>query len=60
MMKDKQSMKPLNEGNEPTTHPRKPYEKPRLVFRAPLEARASTCTPSPPGKGSGMCSTAFS
>ena len=27
------------------------YEKPRIIFREPLEVVAAACTPSPPGKG---------
>jgi hypothetical protein len=29
---------------------RKPYEKPRVLYREPLEAVAAACTPAPPGK----------
>jgi len=31
---------------------REPYEPPRIVYREPLEAVATVCTPSPPAKGS--------
>lgn len=31
---------------------RRPYEAPRIVYREPLEAVATACTPSPPAKGS--------
>lgn len=39
---------------------RKPYEKPTIVYRQPLEARASVCTPAPPGKSDANCTQAFS
>lgn len=29
---------------------RQPYEKPAVIYRAPLEATAGQCTPQPPGK----------
>lgn len=36
---------------------RKDYEKPRIIFREPLEVVAAACTPSPPGKNTaGVCS----
>ncbi len=31
---------------------RKPYEAPQVLYREPLEAVATACTPSPPAKGS--------
>jgi hypothetical protein len=35
---------------------RKTYEPPRIVYRAPLEAMASVCAPSPPAKSNpGLC-----
>ena len=35
---------------------REPYEAPRIVYREPLEAVATACTPAPPAKGSpGAC-----
>lgn len=40
---------------------KKPYEKPAILYRAPLEALAAACPP-PNGKSSGQpgCSTTFS
>ena len=35
---------------------KKPYEPPRILTREPLEAMAAVCTPTPPGKGGGICS----
>jgi len=36
---------------------RKHYEKPRIIFREPLEVVAAACTPAPPGKSdAGVCS----
>lgn len=35
---------------------KKPYEKPQVIYRAPLEAMAAVCAPSPPAKSSpGLC-----
>jgi hypothetical protein len=35
---------------------RKAYEKPQIIYRAPLEAMASVCAPSPPSKSNpGLC-----
>ena len=35
---------------------RRPYQAPRVVFREPLEAMASICSPHPPAKGNkGVC-----
>lgn len=35
---------------------REPYEAPRIVYREPLEAVATTCLPAPPAKGTiGSC-----
>ena len=39
---------------------KKPYEKPQIIYRAPLEAMANVCTPGSPtfGKASiGPCGT---
>jgi hypothetical protein len=37
---------------------RRPYEPPRILFREPLEAMASICTPAPPAKHNvGTCPT---
>ena len=37
--------------------PKKAYEKPQIVYRAPLEAMAAVCTPQPPGKADLSCGT---
>jgi hypothetical protein len=29
---------------------KRPYERPAILFREPLEAVAAACTPTPPGK----------
>ncbi len=34
---------------------KKAYDKPRVVYHAPLEAMASVCTPGAGGKASGTC-----
>jgi hypothetical protein len=35
---------------------KKAYEKPQVVYRAPLEAMAAVCAPSPPAKSNpGFC-----
>ncbi len=37
---------------------KKAYEKPQIVYRAPLEAMAAVCQPIPPGKAAaGPCTT---
>ena len=47
--------KPKTESEEST---RKPYEAPRNLYREPLEAVATTCTPAPPAKATlGACPT---
>ena len=38
---------------------KKKYTKPEVVYHAPLEAMAATCTTFP-GKAQGTCGTAFS
>lgn len=40
--------------------PSKKYEKPEIIYRAPLEAMAAVCTPTPPGKASPSCGVQFS
>jgi hypothetical protein len=42
-----------------TGHPRRrPYERPRILYREPLEAMASVCAPHPPAKANpGLCPT---
>jgi hypothetical protein len=43
---------------------KKPYEKPAILYRAPLEALAAVCLPSPPAKSiptpPNNCSPTFS
>ncbi len=35
---------------------KKPYQRPQIVYREPLEAMAAICVPSPPAKGDpGAC-----
>lgn len=46
--------------NEHEVSERKPYEKPMIVYRQPLEARASVCSPQPPGKSDATCTSGFS
>ncbi len=66
-MKDelKNQTKKNSEVSEQTALPlrenrKKKYTKPGVVYQASLEAMAATCTPINPGKGSGVCTTAFS
>jgi hypothetical protein len=36
--------------------PKRPWERPRILSREPLEAVAAVCAPSPPAKGNpGFC-----
>ncbi|MBK8170304.1 MAG: hypothetical protein IPK60_08140 [Sandaracinaceae bacterium] len=42
-----------------TENPRKPYERPRILYREPLEALAISCT-SPGGKGDPINCPVFS
>jgi len=56
---------PKNEPTQPTVLPlaepvKKPYEKPAIVYRAPLEAVASDCTGLSGGKGDGTCGNLYS
>jgi hypothetical protein len=44
----------------PNAEGKRAYEKPAFLYQAPLEAMAAVCTPRPPGKGPGVCSTLFS
>jgi hypothetical protein len=41
-----------SELTQSVTPGKKPYAKPQVVYQQPLEAMASVCTPSPPGKAS--------
>jgi len=45
--------------NEREVSERKPYEKPTIVYRQPLEARASVCTGGG-AKSDASCTIAFS
>lgn len=40
--------------------PRRPYERPRILWREPLEAMAAECDSVPGGKGDVTCTIAFS
>ena len=43
-------------GGVATPGERRPYERPRIVYREPLETIAAICSPSPPAKGNpGTC-----
>lgn len=63
-MSDQKNRSPLPTGEiiSDTTLPqekgtaKKAYERPDVVYRAPLEAMASVCSPSPPSKSNpGLC-----
>jgi hypothetical protein len=44
-------------GGGPAAPARRAYERPRILYREPLEAMAAVCSPSPPAKGNpGFCS----
>lgn len=45
--------------NTPKGSERKPYEKPMIVYRQPLEARATVCTGTG-AKSDSSCTIAFS
>jgi hypothetical protein len=34
---------------------KRPYERPRILHREPLEAMAAVCTPSPAKRNPGLC-----
>ena len=41
-----------------TARGKKPYQRPQIVYREPLEAMAALCTPAPTAKvNSGSCPT---
>ena len=46
-------------GNEHERHPgagKRPYQRPRILNREPLEVMASVCAPHPPAKANpGLC-----
>ncbi|MGB8223494.1 MAG: hypothetical protein WCF10_12995, partial [Polyangiales bacterium] len=49
-------VKPENTSSQTEGSEREPYEAPRIVYREPLEAVATTCLPTPPAKGTpGSC-----
>jgi len=54
MMRGNVERKKTSSPNEATSEVpgRAAYEPPRIVYREPLEAVATACTPSPPAKGS--------
>ena len=61
-MSDNANRAPGNESNTSKDRARaensrkNSYEKPRVVYRAPLEAMAVVCAPSPPAKSNpGVC-----
>ncbi len=39
---------------------KKPYAKPEIIYRAPLESMAAVCLPRPPGKATPSCRTQHS
>jgi len=45
-------VKRKNIQSQPDQTEREPYVAPRIVYREPLEAVATTCQPAPPSKGS--------
>ena len=48
-------LKPQPPG-EAVARPKRPWERPRILSREPLEAVAAVCAPSPPAKGNpGLC-----
>lgn len=41
---------------QPSEGGKRPYERPRILHREPLEAMAAVCAPRPPAKGNpGFC-----
>jgi hypothetical protein len=44
-------MEPENNKKKSSEPEKASYEPPRIVYREPLEAVATSCTPSPPAKG---------
>ena len=56
---------PKKEPVQPTVLPlaepvKKPYEKPEIVYQAPLEAVSGSCDIRPPGKADVTCSVTSS
>ena len=62
MEKEKQEARATEAVTSGAALPKKTYERPLIIYRAPLEAMAAVCTPAPPGKGlgDGNCSVQFS
>ncbi|RMG54351.1 MAG: hypothetical protein D6723_05225, partial [Acidobacteria bacterium] len=60
MMNEKKPLSQSNEKAGAVEKDRKPYEKPMIVYRQPLEARASICNPGAGGKSDATCTVAFS
>jgi len=54
----KPSSRPPEGAPDGRTNDKKPYEKPRVTFREPLEGVAAICNP--PGKGAPPCEFASS
>ena len=54
----KPSSRPLEDAPDGRINEKKPYEKPRVTFREPLEGVAAICNP--PGKGAPPCEFASS
>lgn len=52
-MPERQTRKPASESGTPAE--RKPYEKPRIVHREPVEAMATTCSAQGSKTGVGDC-----
>ncbi len=52
--------KVTNQVLEQSQAPKQPYEKPQVIYRAPLEAVAGQCTPQPPGKVGVGCTAQYS
>ncbi|GEM_PF-1934731 len=60
MMNEKKPLSQSSERTDTIERDRKPYEKPMIVYRQPLEARASICNPGAGGKSDASCTVAFS
>jgi len=60
MEKNEQAMKNVELDSQAAHEERKPYEKPRIIFRQPIEFRAIVCEQSGGGKGQSSCTYTFS
>lgn len=60
MEKNEQAMENVQPNDQAAHEERKPYEKPRIIFRQPIEFRAIVCEQSGGGKGQSNCTVAFS